>query len=94
MGRKKDRYKLLETFSINGSTKVHDNVYKIIKLKNCDLCSCGKDFTVKFWRNNKEKNNYENYQILKCEAEYVQSVLELDDNKLVAGGGIILNFLI
>lgn len=83
---KKDRYKLLETFTINGSPKIHDNVYKIIKLKNGELCSCGKDFTVKFWKNNKEKNKYENYQILKCEAEYVQSVLELDDNKLVAGG--------
>ena len=31
-------------------------------------------------------NRYEYYKILKCEAEYVQSVLELDDDKLVAGG--------
>lgn len=45
-----------------------------------------KDFTVKFWKKNKESEKHENYKILKCEAEYVQSVLELDNNKLVAGG--------
>ena len=81
-----ERYKLLETFSLNGSSKVHQYVYKIIKLKNGDLCSCGKDFTIKFWKKNKDSNKHENYQILKCEAEYVQSVLELENNKLVAGG--------
>ena len=81
-----ERYKLLETFSLNGSLKVHQNVYKIIQLKNGDLCSCGKDFTIKFWKKNKNSNKHENYQILKCEAEYVQSVLELENDKLVAGG--------
>ena len=81
-----ERYKLIETFTLNGSPKVHENVYKIIKLKNGDLCSCGKDSTIKFWKLNKDSSKYENYKILKCEAEYVQSVLELEDNKLVAGG--------
>ena len=36
-----------------------------------------------------EKNNItgknEIYKFLKCDGEYVQSILELDDNKLVAG---------
>ena len=81
-----ERYKLLETFLINNSPKVHQNVYKIIKLKNGDLCSCGKDSTIKFWKNNKDTDKHENYKILKCEAEYVQSVLELENDKLVAGG--------
>lgn len=81
-----ERYKLIETFTLKGSTNIHQNVYKIIKLKNGDLCSCGKDFTVKFWKKNAVTSKYENYNVLKCEAEYVQSVLELEDNKLVAGG--------
>ena len=79
------RYELIETFTINNSTQVHQSAYKIIKLKNGNLCSCGKDFTIKFWEKNKESKKYENYKILKCEAEYVQSVMELDDDKLVAG---------
>jgi WD40 repeat protein len=83
---KKDRYKLIETFSINGSTKVHEYAYKIIKLKNGDLCSCGKGSSIKFWKRNNVLSKHENYQTLKCEADYVQSVMELDDNKLVAGG--------
>lgn len=79
------RYELIETFTLNNSTKVHESAYKIIKLKNGNLCSCGKDFTIKFWEKNKESEKYENYKTLKCEAEYVQSVMELDDDKLVAG---------
>lgn len=79
------RYELIETFTLNNSTKVHQSAYKIIKLKNGNLCSCGKDFTIKFWEKNKESEKYENYKTLKCEAEYVQSVMELDDDKLVAG---------
>ena len=79
------RYELIETFTINNSTQVHQSAYKIIKLKNGNLCSCGKDFTIKFWEKNKESEKYENYKTLKCEAEYVQSVMELDDDKLVAG---------
>ena len=79
------RYELIEAFTLNNSTKVHQSAYKIIKLKNGNLCSCGKDFTIKFWEKNKESEKYENYKTLKCEAEYVQSVMELDDDKLVAG---------
>ena len=82
----KSRYKLLEIFSINGNNKVHDSAYKIIKLKNGDLCSCGKGSRIKFWKQNKETDKHEKYKELECKAEYVQSVLELDDNKLVAGG--------
>lgn len=80
------RYELLETFTINGSSKAHKCAYDIIRLKNGDLCSCGNDSTIKFWKKNNVSSKYENYKVLKCEAEYVQSVLELDDNKLVAGG--------
>lgn len=80
-----ERYRLIEIFLLNNSPKVHQYAYKIIKLKNGNLCSCGKDFTIKFWEKNKESEKYENYKILKCEAEYVQSVMELDDDKLVAG---------
>lgn len=84
--KKIQRYELLEIFTLNGSTKVHQNVYKIIKLKNGDLCSCGKDSTIKFWKKNAVSGKHENYKILKCEAEYVQSVMELENDKLVAGG--------
>lgn len=82
----KVRYSLIETFTINGSSKVHENAYKIIKLKNGDLCSCGKGFEVKFWKKNDSSNKHEHYKTLKCVAEYVQSVMELDNDKLVAGG--------
>ena len=51
------RYELIETFTLNNSTKVHQSAYKIIKLKNGNLCSCGKDFTIKFWEKNKESKN-------------------------------------
>ena len=42
-----ERYRLIETFTLNGSPKIHSYVYKIIKLKNDDLCSCGKRFYCK-----------------------------------------------
>ena len=42
-------------------------------------------FINKFWEKDKETNTYKKYKYLKCGAEYVQSVMELDDNKLVAG---------
>ena len=35
---------------------------------------------------NDKSEKYTNYKVLKCEAEYVQSVMELEDDKLVAGG--------
>ena len=82
----KKRYKLLETFMVDGSKKkVHQSAYKIIKLNNGNLCSCGKGSLIRFWEKNKEINTYKCYKYLKCEAEYVQSVMELDNNKLVAG---------
>lgn len=81
-----DRYKLLETFSIGNMTKVHEYAYKIIQLKNGDLCSCGKGASIKFWKKNDTSGKHENYKTLKCEADYVQSVMELDNDKLVAGG--------
>lgn len=84
--KKENRYELIETFSINGSYKVHKSAYKIIALKNGDLCSCGNGSYIKFWKLNDVSYKFEKYQEIKCEAEYVQSVLELDDGKLVAGG--------
>ena len=80
------RYELLEKFTLNGSEKVHKCTYKIIKLNNGNLCSCGNDSTIKFWTKNDKSEKYSNYKVLKCEAEYVQSVMELEDDKLVAGG--------
>ena len=81
-----ERFKLMETFSIKGSQKVHNSANKIIKLKNGSLCSCGNDYTIKFWKKNNISKKHENYKILKCKAEYVNSVLEVENDKLVAGG--------
>ena len=86
LDKNKKRFELLETFSIKGNSGVHKSAYKIITLKNGDLCSCGKGSYIKFWKKNNDSNRYECYKELKCEADYVQSVLELDDDKLVAGG--------
>jgi WD40 repeat protein len=79
-------YKLIEIFTFKNSQKVHKSANKIIMLTNGNLCSCGNDHTIKFWMRNNTYKRYECYQILKCEAKYVQSILELENNKLVAGG--------
>ena len=70
---------------VGNSTKIHKSAYKIIKLSNGNLCSWGNGSLIRFWEKDKETNTYKNYKYLKCGAEYVQSVMELDDNKLVAG---------
>ena len=81
-----ERYRLIETFLINGFSQVHRNAYKIIKLKNGDFCSCGGDYQIKFWRKNNISKKHENYKILKCENNYIKSIMELENNKLIAGG--------
>ena len=78
------KYELLETFSINGQTKVHNSVNKIIKLRNNNLCSCGNDSTIKIWVKDYYKNKYELNQIFTCLDKNVNSILEIDNN-LVAG---------
>ena len=78
------KYELLETFSINGQTKVHNSVNKIIKLRNNHLCSCGNDSTIKIWVKDYYKNKYELNQIFTCLDKNVNSILEIDNN-LVAG---------
>lgn len=80
-------YKLIEIFTFKNTQKAHNkSANKIIMLTNGNLCSCGSDQSVKFWMRNNTYKRYECYQILKCKAEYVQSILELENNKLVAGG--------
>ena len=46
----KKRFGLLETFSIKKDSEVHESAYKIITLKNGNLCSCGKGSYIIFWK--------------------------------------------
>lgn len=87
---KTKRFELLEAFP-----KVHRTVNKIIKMKNGVLCSCGSDYTIRFWKKNNSLHRHENYKTLKCKMQYVQAVLELDNDKIVAGEWhLTQNFLI
>ena len=80
-----DNYKLL--FTIYGA---HDNVKKCIILNNGNLCSCGRDGKIKFW--SREDNNFTELKSLTATKDYVQSIIEYKDKKLVSASWGTVNF--
>ena len=58
-----------------------DSIEKVIQLKNEYIISCSSDGTIKFWND----KNYNCIKSLNVNDENISSLLEINDNKFVAG---------
>ena len=74
---KNDKYINIKT--IEGH---EDTIEKVIQLKNSIIVSCSADGNIRFWN---ENNNYKCVKTLNVNDENISSLLEINNNKIVAG---------
>lgn len=79
-----DNYNLILTIS------AHDDVKKCIILNNGNLCSCGRDGKINFWIRETEK--FTKINTLTASKDYVQSIIEYKDKKLVSASWGVVDF--